>query len=61
MTLGKFLDIMKPINPFEVKCGEVSAYFRKREGVPIVLLNADLKKSRKDHLTGRMVFEVEEE
>ena len=61
MTLGKFLDIMKPIKPFEVKCGEISANFRKKEDVPDVVLNAELKKSRKDRSTGRMVFEVEEE
>ena len=61
MTLGKFLDIMKPTKPFEVKCGKVSSPFRKKEDVPDAVLNAELKKSRKDHLTGRMIFEVEEE
>ena len=61
MTLGKFLGIMKPTKAFEVKCGEVSAPFRKKEDVPDVVLNAELKESRKDHLTGQMIFEVEEE
>lgn len=52
---------MKPTKPFTVKCGDVSATFRKEEDVPDVILESELKKSRKDHLTGRMIFEVEEE
>lgn len=60
MTLGKFLDIMKPTKPFEVKCGEASATFIDKEDVPDVLLCAELKKNRKDSLTGCIVFEVED-
>lgn len=60
MKLGKFLSIMKPTRPFVIECDGASATFQSKEELPDMILDAELKKNRKDAVTGQMVFEVKD-
>ena len=61
MTLGKFLNIMKPTRPFVIECDGASATFQSKEEIPDMILDAELNKNRKDPATGQLIFEVKDE
>lgn len=61
MKLGKFLSIMTPTRPFVIECDGASATFQSKEEIPDMILDAELKKNRKDAATGQLIFEVKDE
>lgn len=61
MKLGKFLSIMTPTRPFAIECDGASATFQSKDEIPDMILDAELKKNRKDPATGQLVIEVKDE
>ena len=52
---------MKPTRTFVIECDGASATFQSKEEIPDMILDAELKKNRKDAATGQLIFEVKDE
>ena len=51
---------MQPTKPFVIECDGASATFQSKEEIPDMILDAELKKNRRDPETGQLVIEVKD-